>query len=122
MVAAQGGTPAAQGGSAAPQGGMVASVAGMGAGGSTSTPATVACPSGYKCVDPVKDAPVDGLEFTDMSGGKVPYSCSDGSMSIMDCNDANPKSTCPALPDPFCARINVPGLFMGQSCAQRCTP
>jgi hypothetical protein len=116
------GAVAPQGGAAAPVGGMVAATGGTGAAAGSAAPATAACPSGWKCVDPVKDAPVDGLELTDPMGAKIPFSCSDGSMSIVDCMDSNPKASCPSLPDPFCARINVPGLFMGTSCAQRCTP
>jgi hypothetical protein len=40
---------------------------------------------------------------------------------LVDCNDANPLSTCAPLTAPFCAHISVAGMDL-VSCGQHCTP
>lgn len=79
-----------------------------------------ACPSGFMCVDPVAESPVGGLMITDASGQPIMLACSDGSMMITDCNDANPKASCPAFADPLCMHIAVLGMNL-TACGQRCT-
>jgi hypothetical protein len=92
-----------------------------GAGGSTALPA---CPSGWTCQDPLKQLTDLGAEgtVTDASGAPVKYACGTG--DAVTCDMADPKGSCPALPNPFCAHVMVGGLLAADlySCAQLCTP
>lgn len=83
--------------------------------------AAAACPAGWMCIEPAAKSPIPGLVFTDPAGVPVMYTCNDGTMNIGSCDDENPKSTCGALTDPFCARIMVSGMSL-KACAQRCAP
>jgi hypothetical protein len=84
-----------------------------GAGGSTSPPPK--CPSGYDCID----LSAVGAEATDGKGNPVTFSCGMG--GLMDCNEADPLTTCAPLTQPFCAHISVAGMDL-VSCGQHCTP
>lgn len=124
-------TGAEAGGSAAAQsGGAVAGISAAGAGGmgapdmqavAAGAPAIGPCPAGWMCVDPVASSPIPGLIFKDATGAQVPYTCTDGSMMVVDCDDANPKASCSALDNPICAHIDVAGESL-TACAQRCLP
>jgi hypothetical protein len=67
------------------------------------------------------DMLLDG-KVTDQDGKPVPYACGKTDDTPVDCNPANPKASCPDLPNPFCAHITVTGLAELDSCGQLCTP
>jgi hypothetical protein len=79
----------------------------------TATPGP--CPAGFTCTD---ISSVGGTA-TDGKGNPVMASCGMG--ALQDCNDADPKSTCPGLTNPICAHISVAGMNL-VSCGQVCTP
>jgi hypothetical protein len=100
-----------------------AGAGGMGAAGTGST-ALPPCPSGYKCANPAQalmDMLLDG-KVTDQDGKAVPYACGRMDDTPEDCNPADPKTSCPNLPNAFCAHISVTGLAELDSCGQLCTP
>jgi hypothetical protein len=82
------------------------------------------CPTGWECQDPAKplaDMGIEGGMVTDAAGKPVKYACGNG--GAVDCNMANPKASCPDLPNPFCAHVAIPILSVDlYSCAQLCSP
>jgi hypothetical protein len=72
------------------------------------------CPSGWMCTD----IGAAGFEATDKDGNSIAASCSNG--GLVECDDANPTASCPALKNPFCAHLDVAGTKI-VSCAQLCT-
>jgi hypothetical protein len=79
------------------------------------------CPPNFKCVDPVKAAPVGGITVEDAAGNPVPFACNDGKMALSQCDDANPAASCPGLVEPICLRVKVSGTML-TGCGQICTP
>ena len=88
----------------------------------TAAPAGLACPTGYSCVDPAKDAPVEGVMLADSAGKPITLSCSKGGMQYTECNNANPKGSCPDFSNPVCANVTLAGTPVLTVCAQLCTP
>jgi hypothetical protein len=60
-----------------------------------------------------------GFIAKDGSGNEIAFSCGNG--GLVDCKDADPKASCPALSNPFCAHVDVGGTEI-ISCGQLCTP
>jgi hypothetical protein len=56
----------------------------------------------------------------DGAGNEVSFSCGNG--GLVDCNDANPKGSCPELSNPFCAHVDIGGGTVISSCGQLCKP
>jgi hypothetical protein len=80
------------------------------------------CPTGYTCQDPgamIRSLGASG-GVTDPDGGTVALSCGKG--GVMNCDQKNPKTSCPDFVNPFCAHlvIEFPPLDTW-TCAQRCT-
>ncbi|HKU37867.1 MAG TPA: hypothetical protein VJR89_06965 [Polyangiales bacterium] len=84
-----------------------------GAAGSSAPPGK--CPTGWDCID----LSSFGATATDAAGKPITFSCGNGELT--DCNDANPKASCSALSNPFCAHVKVAGMDL-VSCGQLCTP
>lgn len=115
------GAPAVAGMSAAPVAGSISTVAGApggaagstGAAGSSEPPGK--CPAGWDCID----LSSFGATAVDGAGKPITFSCGNGELT--DCKDADPKGSCKALTNPFCAHVNVAGMDL-VSCGQLCTP
>lgn len=142
-MTATGGAPASTGTAGKPAstgtGGMTASAAGTtasagssamagsgGAAGSGTMDALAPCPTdkGWTCQDPSKplmDMGITNATVTDADGKSIAYACGNG--GAVTCDMSNPKSSCPDLPDPFCAHVSIPDLGVDlYSCAQLCKP
>jgi len=97
-----------------------------GAGGSGSTSTLAPCPTdkGWTCQDPSKplmDMGITNATVTDADGKPIAYACGNG--GAVTCEMSNPKSSCPDLPNPFCAHVSIPDLGVDlYSCAQLCQP
>ena len=108
------GTNAGRGAGSAPTaaaGGGGSSSAGAGSGELAPGP----CPAGYMCID----LSSVGATAVDQDGKPITHSCGMG--GAMNCNDAEPMSTCAPLDNPICAHVKVAGMDI-VSCGQRCTP
>jgi hypothetical protein len=136
------GTPAATGAAGTPAsmgaGGMMASAGTGASAGSTAMAgnggaagkgvmqALPACPAdkGWTCQDPAKplmDMGITNASVTDADGKPIAFACGNG--GAVTCDMSNPKSSCPDLPDPFCAHVSIPDLGVDlYSCAQLCNP
>ena len=80
-----------------------------------SAPPAGPCPANYMCTD----LSSFGASAVDQDGKPITFSCGMG--GPVDCDDANPMSSCAPLLNPVCAHIKVAGMEL-VSCAQRCTP
>lgn len=79
------------------------------------------CPSGYTCQDPSAMIKALGATggVTKASGEPVLLSC--GKSGVQDCNQSNPKASCPDFVNPYCAHLTIefPPLDTW-TCAQDC--
>jgi hypothetical protein len=80
------------------------------------------CPTGYTCKDPASGLASMGLSgtVTDPDGKPIKASCTKDGLETCDPKDL--KKSCPNFTAPYCATIDVTGLFMGSQCVQNCTP
>jgi hypothetical protein len=128
MTAGSTSTPQAGGMAAAGASGATTPIAGAtgsaGAQAGSGAMTLPACPSGWTCQDPAKplmDMGITDGMVTDSAGKPIAYACGNG--GAVDCDQSNPKTSCPELSNPFCAHVSIPVLSVDlYSCAQLCTP
>lgn len=108
--AGAGGAGGASGANASGAGGAAGTAGAAGAAGSMSPGP---CPSGWTCTD----LGASGFLATDKDGNEISYGCGKG--GLVECNDANPATSCPELTNAICAHLDEIGIV---SCTQLCTP
>lgn len=93
-----------------------------GGGGSVDGPGP--CPAAYMCQDPATALKNFGAEgtVTDADDKPIALACSKGSQET--CDPKDPKTSCPNLPNAFCAHVvlSSPIAIDLYNCAQLCTP